>query len=945
MANRGSEGGKSIVNSSFLPLLEKLISEGFSFLYPMSEIEAVSLLIRLTACETRQEAARLIVRYIRHLDDSFFMTADRVRASLRGDEKLLSKHDSSVALVREALEFRQDVQERMSVIEELVTTGGELGFSLLMDNVDKYDVLFMRSLEALIAVTQREIGNEWARSLGRLKGNILQVQRQLQSGLSTSDIRRIPEVDNVIGRYMNSNFERVVDIVEFARGNADIISRPDFLKLVEAIAQEWEWRNESRLAKAVRYSGDTLYVICPDLKRGNVIEEVLYPVIALFGSRSDDEYYERRYDHAYKYTWVIVRPDFVERAKELAEQWRRKKNLEMAEQLVAAASELRAVLKDLWEHAWKADLDYETTTKERASRFIHEWLEPGTSMSVKLSLIATPKPLNALFFATLDDEIKKARLADDPDLVEKLIDLKTVIRRELEWIKTRWEGGDLEDLRPPLLAADTTIAEIKHVWRTGGIRDYQPAPLEFEWLADAYRDAGKFEDALREYRKAVKEYEKDGRFTAAGEVYFRIAEVYGYLGDYARAISVHEAGILLLLKEAEPLQFANALRRLIPLYGVISDNEGVIRCAVVALEIVNDMINAMAPSYSGAVTDGNRADVEKLATAYGIAGDIWIMIQQYEQALVHYKQTRELFEQLGDSGDVFLSCKKLGEAYSAMGLHHKALESWEAALSILKKQDTDSGHKQVNDPEGPLGPLSVLKRQDKGSGPFDTQDAAREESSLSMLLAESYSALGAVQTSIQHVRRALFLSRKLGLHNLLWSAYYHLADYQKQAGDIRSALQNLLRAQREQDVLRQQLNIEQYKLRVLAAPLPAVEHTVLLYWECGKNRSAFRSVERGSSRVFLDVLAYSSLAMPAIIPPELSKRVVDLTVKLQETYSELRQATADFQREAILNDLTRQRKRMDYLLDQIEKIAPEYASIRRGKPATYPEVRQCLQNM
>jgi hypothetical protein len=184
----------------------------------------------------------------------------------------------------------------------------------------------------------------------------------------------------------------------------------------------------------------------------------------------------------------------------------------------------------------------------------------------------------------------------------------------------------------------------------------------------------------------------------------------------------------------------------------------------------------------------------------------------------------------------------------------------------------------------------------------------------------------------------------MGLSDTIWRAHYWLAKYQKQTGDTSSALQNLLQAQEGRDILRQQLNATQYKLAVLATPLPVTEDTVLLHEECGNARVAFDAAESGRSRVLLDILAFSALPVPLSAPPELSERLDQIAEELKRTFGDLNDSRNDQNGEEIMNQLARERKRMEYSLDLLEASCPEYTALRRAKPVSYTEVQKCLTN-
>jgi hypothetical protein len=110
----------------------------------------------------------------------------------------------------------------------------------------------------------------------------------------------------------------------------------------------------------------------------------------------------------------------------------------------------------------------------------------------------------------------------------------------------------------------------------------------------------------------------------------------------------------------------------------------------------------------------------------------------------------------------------------------------------------------------------------------------------------------------------------------------------------------------------------------------------------GRRAKSWEFVERARSRAFLEALGQTAIAPPAVIEPELRGRERKLLLDIHACETQLMNAADDTDRNRIRQERVTLQNELDALLIEVERVAPEYVTLRMGRPLPYTALLSLL---
>jgi tetratricopeptide (TPR) repeat protein len=260
-------------------------------------------------------------------------------------------------------------------------------------------------------------------------------------------------------------------------------------------------------------------------------------------------------------------------------------------------------------------------------------------------------------------EIERARL---------LADNKKMVTTELRDALTR-KAGQLQapgsyDRAVSVLRLAQNISE--------QLEDKNGVALADQQMGDAFREWGRWPDALKHYLNAAALYEANGRRSARAAALVRAGQVYFAQKNHKLAIETYEKA----LAEFEALKSTRAVAdTLEELASVYYDQESHDRA-----------LDTFAKCLKLRETFAGKAEI---ASTLNSIGNTYFQQQEFEPAIQHYQKALVLFEELNNSDSnaikdpdsVVSTMSNIGSAQYSQGSYEVALDYY---LRALKLQDS-----------------------------------------------------------------------------------------------------------------------------------------------------------------------------------------------------------------------------------------------------------------
>lgn len=197
--------------------------------------------------------------------------------------------------------------------------------------------------------------------------------------------------------------------------------------------------------------------------------------------------------------------------------------------------------------------------------------------------------------------------------------------------------------------------------------------------------------------------------------------------------------------------------------------------------------------------------------------------------------------------------------------------------------------------------------------------------------------------SEQNLTDALVLAEEIAAPDVLYDIYFERGDIRMMAGKVSQALDDYAAAVDAAESIRANLLLEDEVLDYFAWPnLAAYDRLVRIEARLNHSKQALLWAETAKSREFLRRLRLSGITQSYGVSEELTDREMQLMTQLRQA-SETLQAVGEPDLLSALRNYEITEQALRQVWEEIELLAPEYAALRQGKPASWEELQRCLQ--
>ncbi|MBS3789159.1 tetratricopeptide repeat protein, partial [Candidatus Bipolaricaulota bacterium] len=227
--------------------------------------------------------------------------------------------------------------------------------------------------------------------------------------------------------------------------------------------------------------------------------------------------------------------------------------------------------------------------------------------------------------------------------------------------------------------------------KNGAIRAYEKAlklfsDINFSALEEAflhndigstYKSLGQYQKALEHYREAQEIYRKRGMRLDSMDLDMAIGSVYQDLGLYWKAL-VRYVNVQKLYEVKErPVRLADIKSNICSLLDSLGYHQSALNYCQRAYEIYE--VRTITP-----LQDAPAFEMElNLARLNLIIGSIHGNLNQYQEALDHFKNAQKIYEKWGGDEDLGSVFNRMGNVHSNRNSYQKALDYYKEALGLL----------------------------------------------------------------------------------------------------------------------------------------------------------------------------------------------------------------------------------------------------------------------
>ena len=280
----------------------------------------------------------------------------------------------------------------------------------------------------------------------------------------------------------------------------------------------------------------------------------------------------------------------------------------------------------------------------------------------------------------------------------------------------------------------------------------------------------------------------------------------------------------------------------------------------------------------------------------------------FRKTIEYHNKSLEIDIEIGNRSRELLSYGNLGLAYGSLGNPRKAIDYYENALEIAKEIDNRT-----------------------------------VESSCYGNLGSAYYSLGDFGKSLEYCEKSIEIAVDIGDIDLERISTYNLAlFYDDNLNKPKTAYDFCKKAIDLSEKISGGLVEEEHKIGFSSRISDSYEYIVPLCLKMKKKNEAFKFLEQGKSRAFLDLLAATKINPSVKLTPKLKSLLEEEEIhlaKLREIQTQhLRQKKLPTE----LGRVDKIVKKLDLVYKKIEKLDPEYVFIRGGKPLSFIELQHTL---
>ena len=412
-------------------------------------------------------------------------------------------------------------------------------------------------------------------------------------------------------------------------------------------------------------------------------------------------------------------------------------------------------------------------------------------------------------------------------------------------------------------------------------------------------------EALAELNSAYPRIVEVGNLELEEDIHSQLAYLYDLQNECAQSLQ-HAKAVLAVGKELKSRYVGRYVGNIGGAYACLGDIPEAINYYNQALEISSNPQTLDTRNLVSVLT--NIAEVN---------------VSNYSEALPLLKRALTLSQDITNPTMEMRVRLGLGAFYQQNGDHAKALEQTKAALQIAQQTG-------VAVPEG--NSWNLLGR-------------------IHLSISNNAQALEAHQ-------RALEIGERTNTPQVVWNALAGLAAVFEKQGNVAQAVQHYRKAIDTIEDVRSRIGISEDRASFLADKVEIYEKLISLLIALdgtGKSKQptaaeAFRYVERGRARSFLDLLAEARVDVESAAPDltkrqeELQQRISQLTAELikersQETTKQSKKKIAELEKGLSQADIE-----LGDWLRELRQRNPRYAALKYPDPITLPAAQRMLDD-
>jgi tetratricopeptide (TPR) repeat protein len=191
-------------------------------------------------------------------------------------------------------------------------------------------------------------------------------------------------------------------------------------------------------------------------------------------------------------------------------------------------------------------------------------------------------------------------------------------------------------------------------------------------------------------------------------------------------------------------------------------------------------------------------------------------------------------------------------------------------------------------------------------------------------------------------KEARRIASERALEDHLWISEASLGLLELSLGEFGAAREPLESAVAIMESQRALLVAENYKGIFFIGKESVYEALVRVLLKLGHPDLAFLGVERSRSRALLDLMRTANLRMVTAVPPEWLREEASLLERERVAMRTISAGGNAAAGPALRSQAREARRSLDILLERIASVAPEYAALRRGDPASFEDAERLV---
>jgi CHAT domain-containing protein/Tfp pilus assembly protein PilF len=447
-------------------------------------------------------------------------------------------------------------------------------------------------------------------------------------------------------------------------------------------------------------------------------------------------------------------------------------------------------------------------------------------------------------------------------------------------------------------------------------------------LGFAFSCQGRFRRAIEYQERSLGIAEEIGDKTSQAACYTNLGLAFNSLGDFRKAVEYHEKSLEISIKTGDKMGEAGCCINL----GVAHHNLGELR-------------KGIEYNRKALAIKRNIGDKAGEAKCYANLGVVAADVGDFKRAVKYHKKSLRIVKDIKDKVGESFCYGNLGSTYRILGDFSKAIKYHSQSLRIAREIGDKAGEAKCYVNIGVayrnLGAIErAIKYYEKSLNIAKTIGDKTAESACYRNLGVAYLNLGDPNKAIKYHKLSLKIDEVTGDIDSLRMDNLNLGRIYSES-DPRTAFSYLERSIELSELISGRLLEEEHKVGFYARVSDAYQWMVPICLRLKKETTAFSYVEKSKSRAFLDLLACTDIKPTVAVTTKLNSLLNDeatFLMKLREIQtSHLRLGKIPVK----LGEVEKSLQNLDCVYNKIERLDPEYVSMRRGKTASFEDI-SCL---